>query len=247
MTKKKIKGILLAGGTGSRLGSLCRVTNKHLLPIYDKPMIFYPLQTLSNMGIEDIMIVSGTEHCGHILQLLGSGKDFGVDISYRVQDQAGGIAQALALASGFAYGSNVAVILGDNIFLDKFTVDDFQFGAKLYLKETKSPERFGVAKIENGKIVQIVEKPSQPESNLAVTGLYLYDQQVFDFIKTIKPSARGELEITDINNIYLRNDHVAYEIVQGDWTDAGTFESLFVANQIARKNGKANKCINMNT
>jgi len=241
MSTKKLKGILLAGGTGSRLGSLCRVTNKHLLPIYDKPMIFYPLGTLANMGIEDIMVVSGTEHCGHILQLLGSGKDFGVNISYRVQDRAGGIAQALSLASGFACGSNVAVILGDNVFTDTFHIDDFQNGAKLYLKETKTPERFGVAKIENGKIVQIVEKPSNPESNLAVTGLYLYDHQIFDFIKTIKPSARGELEITDINNIYLRNQNVTYQIVQGDWTDAGTFESLFAANQIARKIGKAHK------
>lgn len=233
--RRKFKGVLLAGGTGSRLGSLCRVTNKHLLPIYNKPMIYYPLQTLIDMDIRDILVVSGVEHCGHILQLLGSGKEFGINISYRVQDAAGGIAQALSLAEDFASAYNVAVILGDNIFTEKFDISDFSGGAKLFLKHTITPERFGVATIQNDKLIEIVEKPKNPKSNLAVTGLYVYENSVFDYIKTIKPSARGELEITDINNIYINNHNVQYQIVQNDWTDAGTFESLYKANEIARK------------
>jgi glucose-1-phosphate thymidylyltransferase len=229
------KGVLLAGGTGSRLGPLCKVTNKHLLPIYNKPMIFYPLQTLIGMGIKDILIVSGTEHCGHILQLLGSGKDFGVSISYKVQDEAGGIAQALGLAENFVGDNSVAVILGDNIFEDKFDVHDFTTGARLFIKETDEPRRFGVPTIVNGKIVWILEKPKDPPSNYAVTGLYVYDKDVFTIIRKLKPSSRGELEITDVNNAYIKKDGgVHYSVVKGEWTDAGTFESLFKANNIAR-------------
>ena len=233
--KPKIKGVVLAGGTGSRLGALCRVTNKHLLPIYNKPMIYYPLQTIINMGIDDVLIVSGTEHCGHILQLLGSGKNLGINISYRVQDEAGGIAQALSLAENFACGSSVAVILGDNIFIDNFDINDFEDGAKLFLKETDTPERFGIAEVVGNSIVSIVEKPKNPKSNLAVTGLYVYDNYVFDYIRDINPSSRGELEITDINNIYIKENKVSFEIVRNEWTDAGTFESLHRANQIAKK------------
>jgi glucose-1-phosphate thymidylyltransferase len=233
--KPKIKGVVLAGGTGSRLGALCRVTNKHLLPIYNKPMIYYPLQTIINMGIDDVLIVSGTEHCGHILQLLGSGKNLGINISYRVQDEAGGIAQALSLAENFACGSSVAVILGDNIFIDNFDINDFEDGAKLFLKETDTPERFGIAEVVGNSIVSIVEKPKNPKSNLAVTGLYVYDNYVFDYIRDIHPSSRGELEITDINNIYIKENKVSFEIVRNEWTDAGTFESLHKANTIAKK------------
>jgi glucose-1-phosphate thymidylyltransferase len=232
--KQSIKGVLLAGGTGSRLYPTTKVTNKHLLPIYNNPMIYYPLETLINMGIKEILVVSGTEHCGHILQLLGSGKHLGVDISYRVQDEAGGIAQALGLAESFACGSKVAVILGDNIFVDNFNIDDFDDGARIYLKKTSTPERFGIANFFQDKLVSIVEKPKQFISDLAVTGLYLYDNLVFDFIRNIKPSERNELEITDINNIYIREQKISYEIVKNDWTDAGTFESLYIANQIAR-------------
>lgn len=238
MRQKITKGVLLAGGTGSRLGSLCRVTNKHLLSIYNKPMIFYPLQNLIDMGIRDILIVSGTEHCGHILQLLGSGKDLGVDISYRVQDKAGGIAEALYLAKNFAYDSSVAVILGDNVFMNKFdsnVIANFSSGCQLFLKEVSDPKRFGVAEVENDKIVCIQEKPSVPKSNLAVTGLYLYDANVFSCIEKLKYSARGELEITDVNNMYIQNNSAKYVLLDKEWTDAGTFESLYKANQIAKK------------
>lgn len=229
-----MKGVILAGGTGSRLGSLCKVTNKHLLPIYNKPMIFYPLQTLINMGIKDILVVSGTEHCGHILQLLGSGKDFDVNISYKIQDMAGGIAQALGLADNFVNNDNVAVILGDNIYEDSFDVSSFSSGAHFYLKEVQDAHRFGVADVVNGYITCIEEKPKTPRSNLAVTGLYLYDNRVFDIIKGLKPSKRDELEITDVNNKYIQLGNVSYDVVKGDWTDAGTFESLYRANTIAR-------------
>ena len=212
-----MKGVILAGGTGSRLFPITKVTNKHLLPIYNKPMIFYPLQTLIGMGIKDILIVSGTEHCGHILQLLGSGKDFGVSISYKVQDEAGGIAQALGLTEGFVGGESVAVILGDNIFEDKFDVSDFRTGARLFIKEVNDPHRFGVPTIVNGKIIWILEKPKNPPSNYAVTGLYVYDKDVFTIIKKLKPSLRGELEITDVNNVYIKKDgHVHYDIVKGE-------------------------------
>lgn len=233
-----MKGVLLAGGTGSRLGQLTRVTNKHLLPIYNKPMIFYPLSTLIDLGIKQILVVTSVDFCGHISQLLGSGKDFGVELSYKVQDEAGGIAQALGLAEGFACGSSVTVILGDNIFAQKFNdifVERFQEGAKVFLSKTDSPERFGVAEINDKKLIAIEEKPKYPKSNYAVTGLYMYDNTVFDCIRQIKPSSRNELEITDVNNYYIRKNAMSYEFLNGEWTDAGTFESLYRANTIARE------------
>jgi glucose-1-phosphate thymidylyltransferase len=233
-----MKGVLLAGGTGSRLGELCKVTNKHLLPIYNKPMIFYPLNSLISMGIEEILIVSGTEHCGHISQLLGSGKNFGVELSYKVQDEAGGIAQALSLAEKFSCQDSVAVILGDNIFGEQFSlshIENFQQGAQIFIKEVDNPNRFGVAEICDDIIIGIEEKPKNPKSNFAVTGLYLYDNDVFEYIKELKPSKRNELEISDVNNIYIRKNKMKYCELEKEWTDAGTIESLFKANEIARK------------
>ena len=236
--RTRFRGVLLAGGNGSRLHPLTKVTNKHLLPIYNEPMIFYPLKNLISMGIKEILIISGTEHCGHILQLLGSGKSFGIDISYRVQDEAGGIAQALSLAERFASGDNIVTVLGDNIFCDKFneqTLDNYVDGALLFLKKVENASRYGVAETRDGKIINIEEKPKTPKTNLAVTGLYVFDNSVFKIIKQIKPSKRDELEITDVNNIYIKNNKMQYRILQDEWTDAGTHESLFLANQIVRQ------------
>ena len=201
-----MKGIILAGGTGSRLYPLTKVTNKHLLPVYDKPMIYYPLQTLMDAGIKDIMIVSGRGHAGHFLELLGSGADIGVHFTFEIQEQAGGIAQALGLAEDFADKEDVAVILGDNIFQDNVykAVESFKSGARIFLKEVPDAKRFGVAEIKGNKIISIEEKPKLPKSNLAVTGLYIYDPGVFEIIRTLKPSGRGELEITDVNNEFIR-------------------------------------------
>ncbi|MBA3036742.1 MAG: spore coat protein [Desulfobacterium sp.] len=226
-----MKGIILAGGSGSRLHPLTKVTNKHLLPVYDKPMIYYPLKTLIDAGIKDIIIVSGKGHAGHFLELLGSGEDMDMDItlSYTVQEKAGGIAQALGLTRRFVKDDTIAVILGDNIFSNVFKFDDFNTGAKIFLKEVEDAQRYGVANIKNGHLVSIEEKPEIPQSNLAVTGLYLYDNRVFGIIDKLKPSGRGELEITDVNNWYLRNQEMSYEIIDGFWTDAGTFESLYKA------------------
>lgn len=229
-----MKGIILAGGSGSRLFPLTKVTNKHLLPIYNKPMIYYPLYTLVDAGIKEIMIVSGRGYAGHFLELLGSGNEFDVEINYAVQEEPGGIAHALSLARRFAKNDNMAVILGDNIFENKFNFDNFKEGAKIFLKEVTDAQRFGVAKIENGKIIAIEEKPKIPPSNLAVTGLYLYDAKVFDIINTLKPSNRGELEITDVNNAYIKDDNIQYDIIKGFWSDAGTFESLFRSSSFLR-------------
>jgi len=230
-----MKGIILAGGTGSRLMPLTKVTNKHLLPVYNKPMIYYPLQTLIDMGIKEILIVSGPGHAGHFLNLLGSGKEFGVKLSYAIQEEAGGIAQALGLAEDFADKESVAVILGDNIFEDKFDLSKYNEGAINFLKEVNDPQRFGVAELKGNKIISIEEKPKQPKSNFAVTGLYVYDKQVFNIIKNLKPSARGELEITDVNNAYLRRGQLMAEFVSGYWSDAGTFESLIRASNLVYK------------
>ncbi len=231
-----MKGIILAGGTGSRLYPLTKVTNKHLLPVYDKPMIYYPLQTLIDAGLDDIMIVSGRGHAGHFLELLGSGVDFGVHLTYEIQEEAGGIAQALGLARGFADDDCVAVILGDNIFLDDVSnaVKSFKSGAHLFLKSVPDANRFGVAEVKGNRIISIEEKPAAPKSNYAVTGLYLYDNDVFDIISTLKPSGRGELEITDVNNEYARRDEISYSIINGYWSDAGTFESLLRAGVIVQ-------------
>lgn len=234
-----MKGVILAGGTGSRLYPLTKVTNKHLLPVYDKPMIYYPLQTLIDAGIKDIMIVSGRGHAGHFLELLGSGAEFGVKFTYEIQDHAGGIAQALGLAEDFADNDNITVILGDNIFQDniKTAVQKFDGGAHIFLKSVPDAHRFGVAEVNsnNGHVLGIEEKPSQPKSDLAVTGLYIYSNDVFDVIKILKPSGRGELEITDVNNHYIGKDAMKFTMLDGYWTDAGTFESLLRAGILVKK------------
>jgi glucose-1-phosphate thymidylyltransferase len=234
-----MKGVLLAGGNGKRLGHLTHVTNKHLLHVYDKPMIYYPLFTLMNAGIKEILIISGKEHAGDFLRLLGSGRDFGCHLWYEVQEEAGGIAQALGLAEKFIEGENMAVVLGDNIFENDFSeaIKDFegQKGAHIFLRHTVDAHRFGVAEIEGDRIIGIEEKPKKPKSPYAVTGFYLYDSEVFQVIKTLKPSARGELEITDVNNHYIQKGTMKFDIVKGEWTDAGTFESLYRANRIARE------------
>ena len=237
-----MKGIILAGGTGSRLYPLTKVTNKHLLPVYDRPMIYYPLQTLMDAGISDIMIVSGRGHAGHFLELLGSGSEFGIRLTYEIQDEAGGIAQALGLAENFADDEDVAVILGDNIFQDavKDAVQSFRDGAHIFIKTVHDAERFGVAEVDKGeeRVLCIEEKPEAPKSDFAVTGLYLYDNGVFEVIKTLKPSGRGELEITDVNNEYIRQKAMGYSVLDGDWSDAGTFESLLRAGMMVEKYGK---------
>ncbi len=232
-----MKGIILAGGTGSRLYPLTKITNKHLLPVFDKPMIYYPLQTLIDASIEEIMIVSGRGHAGHFLELLGSGAEFGVHLTYEIQETAGGIAEALSLARNFADDESVTVILGDNIFQDnvKKEVASFKSGAMIFLKEVPDANRFGVAERQGNRIISIEEKPNVPKSNLAVTGLYVYDSRVFDIIHTLKPSGRGELEITDVNNEYIRRGEMSYSVLSGYWSDAGTFESLFRATELVRK------------
>jgi len=232
-----MKGVILAGGTGSRMYPLTKVTNKHLLPVYDKPMIFYPLQTLVNAGIREIMIVSGRGHAGHFLELLGSGMEFGVQLTYEIQEMAGGIAEALGLAENWVDNDPVAVILGDNIFQDSLQSDatSFRKGAKIFLKEVPDAQRFGVAEIKGDRVISIEEKPKKPKSGYAVTGLYLYDSEVFSIIKTLKPSGRGELEITDVNNAYIRNGTMQYAILKGYWSDAGTFDSLMRAGTLVQK------------
>jgi glucose-1-phosphate thymidylyltransferase len=236
-----MKGIILAGGTGSRLFPLTKVTNKHLLPVYDRPMIYYPLQTLTQAGIKDIMIVSGKGHAGGFLELLGDGHAFGVRLSYAVQEQPGGIAQALGLTANFADKEKVVVILGDNILEDNISkaVQDFEAqekGAKIFLKEVDNPKSFGVAEIKGEKIVSIIEKPAEPKSNYAVIGVYMYDGGVFEIIKTLKPSARGELEVTDLNNYYVQQGTMTFEILNGSWGDGGeSFDSFLKASQLAQK------------
>lgn len=235
-----MKGIILAGGKGTRLLPLTKITNKHLLPVYNKPMIYYPLETLIDAGIKNILIISGPDHAGHFLNLLGSGREFGVKLSYEVQEEAGGIAQALGLAEDFADDDKIIAILGDNIFEDRGAIkkaaNDFKKqkrGAKVFLKEVEDANRFGVAEIKRDKIIGIKEKPRKPKSNLAVTGLYMYDKNVFDIIRKLKPSKRGELEITDVNNSYINKKIMSYQIVKGAWTDAGTFNSLLKASNLA--------------
>lgn len=227
-----MKGIILAGGTGSRLFPLTKITNKHLLPVYDKPMICYPLNTLIDAGIDDIMIVSGRGHVGHFLELLGSGSELGVRLSYEIQEGAGGIAQALGLAERWASDDAVTVILGDNIFEDsvKDAVQSFKAGARVFLKEVTDAQRFGVAEVTGDRIVGIEEKPKFPKTNLAVTGLYIYDSDVFRIIRDLKPSGRGELEITDVNNAYIRKEAMTFSRLSGFWSDAGTFDSLLRAS-----------------
>lgn len=241
-----MKGIILAGGTGSRLLPLTKVTNKHLLPVYNKPMIYYPLEKLLEAGLSEIMIVSGRGHAGHFLELLGSGSDYGARFTYEIQDEAGGIAQALGLAEQWVGGENVAVILGDNIFQDSFIndVNSFKSGAKIFLKGVPDANRFGVAEVEGSRVVSIEEKPKKPKSNYAVTGLYFYDVSVFDIIKTLKPSDRGELEITEVNNAYIQKGQMTFSFLNGFWSDAGTFDSLLRASNMIQSLQINCKCFN---
>jgi glucose-1-phosphate thymidylyltransferase len=233
-----VKGIILAGGLGSRLRPLTKVTNKHLLPVYDKPMIYYPIETLCRAGIRDIMIVTGGSSAGDFLRLLGNGSEFGLkDIHYTYQEGEGGIADALKLCEHFAAGERIVVILGDNIIADDITpfvkrFDEQDSGARILLKAVADPERFGVAELDGDRIVNIEEKPDVPKSQFAVTGIYMYDRRVFDFCRKLKPSRRNELEITDVNNAYIKAGDLFYDVLDGWWTDAGQFESLFHATQL---------------
>jgi glucose-1-phosphate thymidylyltransferase len=241
-----MKGVILAGGLGTRLYPLTKITNKHLLPVFDKPMIYYPLQALVNSGIRDILIVTGGNHAGDFLKLLGNGKEFGLQhVNYTYQEGEGGIAAALDLAEYFSEGEKICVILGDNI-IEKNIVhavrafEKQERGAKILLKEVPDAHRFGVPEVRDGRILRIEEKPQDPPSNYAVIGIYMYDPEVFRIIKTLKPSGRGEMEITDVNNEYLRRGTLTFDVLEGWWTDAGTFESLLRASTLVAETG-ANK------
>ncbi len=241
-----MKGVILAGGLGTRLHPLTKVTNKHLLPVYDKPMIYYPIQALVNAGIRDIMLVTGGASAGDFLRLLGNGKEFGLShLNYAYQEGEGGIAAALSLTEYFVNREPVCVILGDNIIEKNIIAAARAYakqegGAKVLLKEVKDPQRFGVAVLDGDRLVRIEEKPKEPKSPYITTGIYFYDREVFDIIKTLKPSARGELEITDVNNAYLERGRLTWDLLDGWWTDAGTFESLRLANALVAETG-ANK------
>jgi glucose-1-phosphate thymidylyltransferase len=240
-----MKGVILAGGLGSRLMPLTKITNKHLLPIYDRPMIYYPIETLRNAGIDEILIVTGGNSAGDFLRLLENGDELGVSLSYAYQRGEGGIAAALRLAERFVGGDSICVMLGDNLIERdiRATADAFrarQQGACILLKEVDDPERFGVAVRDGDRIAKIIEKPKDPPSNLAVIGIYMYDNRVFEIIKTLKPSARGELEITDVNNAYIGLGQMSYGMLEGWWTDAGTFDSLLRASRLVAEGG-ANK------
>jgi glucose-1-phosphate thymidylyltransferase len=232
-----LRGVILAGGKGTRLGDLTKVTNKHLLPVGPFPMVFHPLKKLVGAGLEDILLVSGTEHMGDFVELLGSGREYSCRLTYRVQDEAGGIAQALGLAELFCKDAYCVVILGDNIFYDPLTrfleeANQHPGHARVMLKQVPDPQRYGVAELRGSLIAGIEEKPGKPKSNFAVAGIYLYPPDVFEVIRTLRPSKRGELEITDVNNHYLKQSRLAYTPLEGYWTDAGTFESLAHANQL---------------
>lgn len=241
-----MKGVVLAGGLGTRLLPLTKVTNKHLLPVYDRPMIYYPIQTLVNAGVTEIMLVTGGNNAGDFLKLLGNGKEFGLKhLDYTYQEGEGGIADALRLAEHFADGEPICVVLGDNIIQGSVAkaADRFrrqQQGAKILLKEVKDPQRFGVPVLEGDRVIKIEEKPQHPRSPYAVTGIYFYDPQVFRFIRSLKPSARGELEITDVNNAYIQAGMLTWDLLQGWWTDAGTIESLYLANRLVGRTGANN-------
>jgi glucose-1-phosphate thymidylyltransferase len=242
-----MKGVVLAGGLGTRLYPLTKITNKHLLPVYNRPMITYPIECLVRAGIQDILVVTGGNNPGDFLKLLGNGKEYGVDhISYAYQEGEGGIAEALSLAEAHASGGKVCVVLGDNIIEKtiKHAVEEYKaqaHGAKILLKYVEDPKRFGVPVLDGDKVIRIEEKPANPASSFAVTGIYMYDQKVFDFIKTLTPSARGELEITDVNNLYIDDGTMSWSKLEGWWTDAGTFDSLLQASNLVAKGG-ANNC-----
>ncbi|MEM7816613.1 MAG: sugar phosphate nucleotidyltransferase [Candidatus Aenigmatarchaeota archaeon] len=241
-----MKGVILAGGLGKRLYPLTKITNKHLLPVFNKPMIYYPLEALVKAKIKDILVVTGGNHAGEFLRLLGNGSEFGLkEIHYTYQVGEEGIADALRLAEDFADNDKIIVILGDNIFsapLEKY-IKKFlkqKEGAKILIKKIKNPERFGVVELKNKKIISIEEKPKKPKSNYIVTGIYMYDNRVFDFIRKLKKSNRGEYEITDVNNMYLKEGLLTYDILDGFWTDCGTFQSLLRANILVAKKLKVN-------
>jgi glucose-1-phosphate thymidylyltransferase len=238
MSETELRGVVLAGGTGSRLFPLTKATNKHLLPVGPEPMVFHPINKLIEARIFEILIVTGTEHMGAVVSALGSGREFGCEFTYRVQDEAGGIAQALGLARRFGRGGRLVVLLGDNIFSSPIApfADSFRAqksGAKVLLQEVPDPERYGVAITEGNKVVKIVEKPKTHLSSWAVTGMYFYDETVFEVISTLKPSARGELEITDVNNAYIARGDLTFDVLPGWWTDAGTPSSYKFANDLA--------------
>jgi glucose-1-phosphate thymidylyltransferase len=236
-----MKGVILAGGLGTRLSPLTRITNKHLLPVYDRPMIFYPLQKLIEAGIEDILIVTGGHHAGEFLRLLGNGREFGLKhLNYTYQEGEGGIAQALGLAEHFADGAPVLVMLGDNLFEDSLAPAVHRYrerghGAHIFLKEVPDAHRFGVPELRDGRVARIIEKPPAPPCNYAVTGAYIYDSRVFEIIRGLQPSQRGELEITDVNNRFIEWGDLGYDVLDGWWADAGTFESLYRAAALVRQ------------
>lgn len=241
-----MKGIILSGGSGSRLSPLTKVTSKQLLPIYDKPMIFYPLETLLKAGIKEILIIVAPDHCGDYMKALGSGKEFGpgVNFTYEIQDKPEGLAQAFLIGETFCGEDSVVLILGDNIFEDDLTpaIKSFKSGAKIFAKKVPDPGRFGVVMFDKAmKVTKIVEKPESYVSDFAQTGLYIYDSRVVQFTKSLEPSARGELEITDLNNLYLEKGELEAEIVTGSWIDAGTFDSLFLASELAYTKAKSGK------
>lgn len=246
MESINMKGVVLAGGSGSRLLPLTKVTNKHLLPVYKQPMIYYPIQTLINAGIDEIMIVTGGNSAGDFLKLLGNGKEFGLKhLNYAYQEGEGGIAEALGLVEHFAEHEPICVVLGDNIIEGniKNAVEDYKKqgkGAKILLKKVSDPQRFGVPKIDGSDVLHITEKPEKPESDFAVVGIYFYDEKVFDVIRTLKPSERGELEITDVNNYYIDRSEMTWNELEGWWTDAGTFESLLNATNLVARTGANN-------
>lgn len=235
-----LRGVILAGGKGTRLGELTKVTNKHLLPVGPFPMVYHPLKKMVGAGIRDILLVSGTEHMGDFVELLGSGREHGCHLTYRVQDESGGIAQALGLAELYCHGVRSLVILGDNIFLDPLAsllaaANALPSSAWVALRQVPDPGRYGVAELRGNRIVSIEEKPKKPKSDFAVAGIYVYPPDVFEVIRTLRPSARGELEITDVNRHYLEQGRLGYTTLPGYWTDAGTLESLAVANQLVRE------------
>ena len=236
-----MKGVILAGGLGTRLHPLTKATNKHLLPVGREPMLYHSIRQLVSAGIEDILVITSTQHMGDVVRCLGSGEEFGCNLSYKVQEKAGGIAHALSLAENFCHGQKVCVILGDNVFehsIKPYT-DNFrkqQNGARVLLKEVGDPERYGVAALDEKQVIEIEEKPADPKSSFAVVGLYYFDEHVFDIIRSIEPSNRGELEITAVNNSYIEKNLLSYDVCEGRWTDAGTFESLFEANKIMMAN-----------
>lgn len=237
-----MKGVILAGGRGTRLYPLTKATNKHLLPVGREPMLYHSIRQMVAARIRDILVVTGTEHMGHVVACLGGGQEFGCSLTYRVQETPGGIAHALALAEGFAAGGKICVMLGDNIFEQSIApyVEAFrrqERGARVLLKEVGDPERYGVAALDEHQVIEIEEKPGRPKSSYAVVGLYFYDHQVFDIIRGLRPSARGEMEITAVNNAYIARGQLEYDVCHGRWMDAGTFESLFEANRIMMENG----------